>query len=150
MGQYIETTVDKFIFKVATDRYYTPQGVWAKVEQGKVRVGISDYVQQRSGDVAFVELQPEGAEIDFGAEVAAIETIKLNLSLGSPLAGKIVRANPALEEEPELINQDPYGAGWLVVVEPADWGAALEHLLTPQAYFAAMEAEALSEARKDH
>ena len=75
MTEFLETTVDKFIFKVATDRFYNKEGVWAKAEGDLVRIGLSDFVQQRSGDVAFAEVKPEGTELSFGDEVADIETI---------------------------------------------------------------------------
>ena len=117
MTEYLETTVDKFIFKVATDRFYNGEGVWAKAEGGLVRIGLSDFLQQRSGDVAFAEVKPAGTQLAVGDEVAVIETIKVNISLASPVSGKIVEVNPAMETAPEAINQDPYGAGWLAVIE---------------------------------
>lgn len=145
MSETLETTVDKFTFKVATDRDYTPSGVWAKEEGGLVRLGVSDFVQQRSGDVAFAQVQPAGSELHAGAEFAEIETIKVTVNLASPVSGKIVQVNPAMEDAPEAINQDPYGAGWLALVEPAGWQADRLRLLDPQAYFAKMQADAAEE-----
>ncbi len=86
-----------------------------------MRIGLSDFLQQRSGDVAFAEVKPVGTALNFGDEVAVIETIKVNISLASPVSGKIVEVNPAMETAPEAINQDPYGAGWLAVIEATDW-----------------------------
>ena len=119
----METTVDKFTFKVATDRFYSAEGVWAKEENGRVRIGLSDFVQQRSGDVAFAEIKPVGTVLAVSEEVAVIETIKVNITFTSPVSGKIVEVNPAMKDAPEAINQDPYGAGWLAVIEVADWEA---------------------------
>ena len=82
MPDMLETTIDKFTFKVATDRYYTSEGVWAKPDGARVRVGLSDFLQQRSGDVAFAEVKPAGTSVRFGDEIAGIETIKVNISLG--------------------------------------------------------------------
>ena len=96
MTDYLETTVDKFIFKVATDCYYNEEGVWAKAQGDSVRIGLSDFLQQRSGDVAFAEVKPEGTELNFGDEVAVIETIKVDIALSSPVSGKVVRVNPAM------------------------------------------------------
>lgn len=148
MPEFLETTVDKFTFKVATDRLYNQEGVWAKPEGKLVRIGLSDFLQQHSGDVAFAEIQPEGKTVAFGDEVAVIETIKVNISLSAPLSGKVVETNPEMETAPEAINQDPYGDGWLALIEATDWEAERVQLLDPQAYFAHMKIEAEREVNK--
>ena len=148
MSDFLETTVDKFTFKVATDRRYTPEGVWAKEENGRVRIGLSDFVQQRSGDVAFVEIKPAGTVMAAGEELAVIETIKVNITYASPVNGKIVEVNPAMNDAPEAINQDPYGAGWLAMMNVADWDAQRVKLLDPQSYFKIMKGQAEEEAKK--
>jgi glycine cleavage system H protein len=148
MPDFLETTVDKFTFKVATDRFYTSEGVWAKEENGHVRIGLSDFVQQRSGDVAFAEIKVAGTALAAGDEVATIETIKVNISYTSPVHGKIVEVNPAMNDAPEAINQDPYEAGWLAVLEVADWEVERAKLLDPQAYFEIMKGQAEEETKK--
>jgi len=148
MPEYLETTVDKFTFKVATDRFYTHEGVWVLPDADRVRVGLSDFLQQRSGDIAFAEVKPAGTEVAIGDEVAAIETIKVNVALGSPVNGTVIEVNPDMEIRPEAINQDPYGAGWLAVIEATDWETDRAQLLDPQAYFVVMKAEAEEEAKK--
>ena len=147
MDEYLEVTVDKFTFKVAMDRFYNSEGVWAKPKGSKITIGLSDFLQQRSGDVAFAEVKPQGTEITFGDEVAVIETIKVNISLTSPASGKITEVNPAMETAPEAINQDPYGAGWLAVIEATDWETNRRRLLDPQAYFARIKVEADQEVK---
>ena len=148
MPDFLETTIDKFIFKVAKDRYYTGEGVWAKSEGTRVRIGLSDFLQQRSGDVAFAEVKPSGAVVGFGDEVAVIETIKVNVSLASPLGGLVAATNPAMATSPEAINQDPYGAGWLADIEAKDWEADRLRLLDAEAYFRLMKGQAEEEAKK--
>ncbi len=148
MTELLETTVDKFTFKVAADRLYNNEGVWAKLEEELVRIGLSDFVQQHSGDVAFAEVKPVGTRVASGEEVATIETIKVNISLSSPVSGEVQEINPSLSSAPEVINQDPYGAGWLALVQPTDWEADKAHLLEPQAYFVRMKVQAEQEARK--
>ena len=148
MPDYLETTVDKFTFKIAKDRLYSTEGVWAKAEEKMVRVGLSDFVQQRSGDVAFAEVKPAGAEVVFGDEIAVIETIKVNISLGSPVKGKVFEVNTALSTTPEVINQDPYESGWLVMIEASDWEADRSRLLNPQTYFEKMKRDAEQEVGK--
>jgi glycine cleavage system H protein len=147
MSEFLEVMFDKFTLKVAADRLYSAEGIWAKSEGKAVRIGLSDYLQQRSGDVAFVEVKPVGSVITYGDETAVIETIKVNISLGSPVTGKVVEINPAMSASPEVVNQDPYGTGWLAVIEPTDWEADQARLLTPPAYFERMKGEAEQESQ---
>jgi glycine cleavage system H protein len=149
MPKFLELTVDKFVFRVATDRSYNAEGVWAKAEGDQVRIGISDFQQQRSGDVAFAEVKAPGTLLAFGDEVANIETIKVDIALPSPLSGKVVEVNPAMEEAPEAINQDPYGAGWLALIEASNWDADRAKLLDPEAYFAYIKREAEEEIKQE-
>ncbi len=148
MSEFLETTVDKFTFKVATDRFYNQEGIWAKEENGRVRIGLSDFVQQRSGDVAFAEVKPAGTALAVGDEAAVIETIKVDITYTSPVSGKILEVNPAMNDAPETINQDPYGAGWLAVLEATGWETERAKLLDPQAYFKVMKSQAEEEAKK--
>lgn len=148
MPEILAATVDKFTFKVVTDRYYSEQGVWAKSDGSRVRIGLSDFLQQRSGDVAFAEMKPAGTAIDFGDEVAVIETIKVNISLASPVGGVVAQANPAMATAPEAVNQDPYEEGWLADLEATDWEADRLRLLDAEAYFRLMKGQAEEEAKK--
>jgi glycine cleavage system H protein len=148
MPEFFEIKVDKFTFKVATDRIYSPEGVWASAEGPRIRIGLSDFLQQRSGDVAFAEVKPLGSAVAFGDEIAIIETIMVNISLASPVTGKIIEVNPAMETAPEAINQDPYGAGWLAVIEAVDWENDRLQLLEPQAYYEQFKVEAEHEVKR--
>jgi glycine cleavage system H protein len=145
MQEYHETTVDKFVFRVATDRLYTPDGVWAQCLGNRVRVGLTDYFQQRNGDVAFVYVKAAGTKLAGGDELAELETIKTNQSIFSPVSGTVVEVNPDLDLSPEIINQDPYVAGWLAVIETADWEGERAKLLEPHAYLATMRSQAEQE-----
>jgi glycine cleavage system H protein len=137
----IEMKVDKFSFKVAVDRFYSSQGVWALAAGNSVRIGLSDFLQQRSGDIAFVDVKAEGTRLAAGAQVAAVETIKVNLELASPLAGAVLRVNALMETAPETINLDPYGDGWLCEIGAENWETDSKSLLDPAAYFAWMQHE---------
>lgn len=148
MTEYLETVIDKFIFRISKECFYNSEGVWAKLDGEQVKIGLSDYVQQRSGDVAFVEVKPEGTKLNFNDEIAVIETIKVDISFSSPLAGTIVEVNPAMEEEPEVINQQPYSKGWMATIQPDNWEADKARLLDPQQYFAQVQVEARKELEK--
>ncbi len=145
MTEYLEYKIDKFIFRIAKDRLYTDEGLWVKPENDVLRIGISDYLQQRSGDVAFAEVKPEGTVLVAGDEIAVIETIKVNISLVSPTAGKVIETNAILEATPEAINQDPYGSGWLAVIKTEAVERRSAHLLDPQAYFSKIKRDAEQE-----
>lgn len=146
MAGFLEVTIGKFIFKVAGDRLYTTEGMWVKEEQGLIRLGLSDFLQQRSGDVAFVEVKPAGAQLSAGDEAATIETIKVNIALASPAGGTVVRTNPQLEAAPEIINQDPYGDGWLCEIQPVNWQADSARLLSAETYFEKIKRQAEEES----
>ena len=148
MSEYLEITVDKFTFKIAADRWYTREGVWVLAEGQRVRIGLSDFLQQRSGDIAFAEIKPVGTTVAAGDEVASIETIKVNVILGSPINGNVIEVNPALDTAPEAINQDPYGAGWLAVIAASDWETDRSRLLDAVSYFEVVKREAEEETKK--
>lgn len=146
MDEFLTYTLDKFTFKVATDRLYNEAGVWAKADGDRVTLGVSDFFQQHNGDVAFAEVEEVGTAVSPADTFATIETIKVDIELASPVNGTILEINETLELEGEVINQDPYGAGWLAIVEAADWTADQSNLLTPEAYFAHMQRQAQEEA----
>lgn len=148
MPEYLEAIVDKFIFRVANDRLYTSEGLWVTTETNKARIGMTDFLQQRNGDVAFVEIKPEGASVTVGDELIVIETIKVDIYLPSPVSGTVIEKNPAMQDSPEVINQDPYGEGWIVMIEASDLENDMGQLMDPEAYFALMKSQAEEEANK--
>jgi len=137
-------TVDKFIFRFPRGLHYSEAGMWIKQEGSLLRMGMSDFSQQRNGDIAFATLAPAGTLLEVGDEIGSIETVKVNMSLPSPVKGIIVEVNSQLQESPELINQDPYGKGWLVVLKPENLAQDLGRLLAAEAYcnLAKQQAEA--------
>lgn len=152
MPEFLETTVDKFTFKVARDRYYSRDGVWllesSSVSGVTVRMGLTDYLQQHSGDVAFVNLKRTGTVLSIGDEFAEIETIKVNVGLPTPIAGTILEVNQALTINPEFVNQDPYGKGWLYEFNPANWNSVRASLLDADAYFEFMQSQVDEELKE--
>jgi len=146
--EMLELTVDKFTFRVPKDLYFNDAGVWVRLEGQRARLGLSDFAQQRSGDMAFAEVKPIETVLKPGDEFASAETIKVNISLPSPVIGTIVEVNTELQGMPELINQDPYGKGWLVVVELIDWDNDTSRLLDADAYYALIKRQAEEEVKK--
>jgi glycine cleavage system H protein len=122
---------------VPDDLKYTAEHEWARVgsTDGKqvVRIGITDYAQQALGDVVYVSLPDLGAQLAQGAAFGEVESTKSVSDLYAPVAGTVVARNDALDANPELINSDPYGAGWVIDIEPSDT-AELDGLLDAAAY----------------
>jgi glycine cleavage system H protein len=146
--EMLELKVDKFTFRVPKGLYYNDTGVWVKPEGSAVRLGLSDFAQQRSGDMAFAEVKPAETMLKPGDEFASVETIKVNIVLPSPVTGTIVEVNAELQDAPELINQDPYGKGWLAIVELTNWKNDQAKLLDAAAYYALIKRQAEEEVKK--
>ena len=146
-SEFRQATVGKFIFRVKVGCLYTDEGLWLAPQPstGTVRLGLSDYRQQSSGDAAFVELPAVGEVLSCGDDLASVETVKVDLTVTAPLAAEVIAVNTLLADTPELINQDPYGAGWLVELKPATWPAP--GLLAADAYLAVMTAQAEEASR---
>lgn len=142
MTDFLQITIDKLTFRVDPSCLYSTEGIWVRFEDGRVRVGVSDYVQQRNGDIAFAEVKLPGTTLKLDDEFASIETVKANVMLASPVSGKIIRVNSAMETAPECINQDPFGEGWLCEIETDNWDDDRTHLLDADAYFGKMKHEA--------
>jgi glycine cleavage system H protein len=118
---------------VPSDLKYTAEHEWVRPGEGSLRVGITDYAQQALGDVVFVSLPEVGASVTAGTACGEVESTKSVSDLYAPVSGTITARNDALDDQPELINSDPYGAGWIIEIEPAD-AAALDELLDAAAY----------------
>ena len=112
---------------------YTKDHEWVKQEDGRVRVGITHHAQQELGDIVFVELPAVGRKVEKGELVATVESVKAVGEVYAPAAGEVVEANSALESNPELVNKDPYGEGWIFVLKVAD-PAELGELLDAAGY----------------
>jgi len=117
-----------------TECKYVATHEWARLEEdGTVTVGISDHAQNALGDVVYVELPEEGQQVSGGDEAGVVESVKAASDIYAPISGTVVAVNSALEDEPERVNQDPYGEGWFFKLSPDDLGE-LEELLDAEAY----------------
>ena len=118
---------------VPSDRRYTRDHEWAQLEDGRLRMGITDYAQDALGDIVFVQLPEVGAGFAGGAPLGEVDSTKSVSELYAPLAGTVVEVNTQLSESPQRPNDDPYGEGWICVLEPSDPGA-YGNLLDPESY----------------
>lgn len=112
---------------------YTKEHEWIRLEGDVAYVGITDYAQEQLGDIVFVDIPSEGEALEADEVFGTIEVVKTISDLFLPIAGEILEQNAALEENPELVNQDPYGQGWLVKMRPANT-ADVDNLLDAEAY----------------
>ncbi len=114
---------------------YSSEHEWAKVEGNRVRVGITKFAADRLTDVVFVELPAVGARVTFMEPFGVIESVKAVSDLYSPVTGTVVEVNATLKDAPEVVNSDPYGKGWMIVVQP-DNRRELEQLMSADRYVA--------------
>ncbi len=119
---------------------YDENHAWVRSEDQTVIIGISDYAQDQLGDIIFVELPPEGEAITAGNPFATLESAKAVQDIIAPVSGEVVACNDELLDVPETINEDPYGAGWLVEVKPEE-GFSLDALMTYEQYREMLESE---------
>lgn len=101
---------------IPSDLLYTPSHEWAKLDGDTAVLGITHFAQEQLGDITFVDLPAVGATLTQGEEMGSIESVKAASELYSPVSGSVLEVNAALEASPELVNQDPYGAGWMLKV----------------------------------
>ena len=138
MSEYLQTVFEKFELRVHKEYHYTEDGLWAKIEASRVRVGVSDYLQRTGGDVAFVELVKPGSTVQKQTEIGTLETAKTTVSLLSPISGTVEGVNGMLSEKPELVNSDPYAEGWLIILTPHSLEDDLKSLMSADDYFQLM------------
>ncbi len=124
------------------DLVYTREHEWARAEDGgRVRIGITDYAQDALGDVVYVDLPEAGTEVRQFEPFGEVESTKSVSDLYSAASGTVVERNAALEDSPELVNEDPYGDGWMILVQASD-ASELDGLLSAEAYRELVESEA--------
>jgi glycine cleavage system H protein len=115
------------------DLRYSSDHEWVRLENGQLRLGITDYAQDALGDVVYVEIPEVGLEVAASAKVSEVESTKSVSDIYAPVAGTVVAVNTALADSPERLNDDPYGEGWICVIEPTD-AASIDDLLDVDGY----------------
>ena len=121
-------------FDIPEGLHYTKEHEWMKVEDGKCRVGVTDYAQKSLHEVVYVDLPNLGKTLTQNVTFGTVESVKAVSELYSPVSGEVVERNEKLLDSPELVNQDPYGAGWIVVVKPSRLQDDLGTLLNEEGY----------------
>jgi glycine cleavage system H protein len=120
------------------DLRYTKEHEWARAEDGRIRVGITDYAQDALGDVVYVDLPEIGVTVRANTPLGEVESTKSVSDVYSPVSGTVLERNGLVDERPELVNEQPYGDGWLVLIEPEEAGQ-LDSLMDASAYRAFLD-----------
>ncbi len=125
--------------KIPAELKYTQDHEWLRVEGDIAVVGITDFAQGELGDVVFVEIETEGEDLEKGETFGTVEAVKTVSDLFMPVGGKVVEVNPALGDEPELVNKDPYNAGWMIKIKMSDL-SEIDELMDADEYKDMLEA----------
>jgi glycine cleavage system H protein len=126
------------VTELPEDRRYTAEHEWARADDGRIVVGITDFAQDQLGDVVFVGLPEAGTEVTAGKPLGEVESTKSVSDIYSPVTGTVIEKNAELEQTPELVNEDPYGRGWLVAIDAG--GASIDDLMSADDYRKLIEA----------
>jgi glycine cleavage system H protein len=146
-GDYICVPYDQFEFRVPREGYlFSENDLWVRVQGTRGRVGISDYLQQSLTDIYYFDPPKVGASVEQFGELGAVESSKAVFEIVAPVSGTVMVTNEALIEKPELINEDPYGEGWLVELELSGWPDEAEFLLAGTAYSETLASKAAESA----
>ncbi|MFH0848309.1 MAG: glycine cleavage system protein GcvH [archaeon] len=129
-------------YEILEGLVYTKNHEWMRVEEGKCRVGITDYAQKSLHDIVFVDPPRIGTEIDQGQTIGSVESVKAVAEVYAPISGEIIEINARLVETPELLNQKPYQEGWIAILRPARLDEEMKTLLDAKAYGEFLENQA--------
>ena len=124
--------------QIPDDLSYSSDHEWIRVEGDRVRIGITDFAQDALGDVVFVDLPEVGATVEASASISEVESTKSVSDIYAPVSGSVAEVNTDLADAPERLNEDPYGEGWICIIELSD-AAELDKLLSADAYRALVE-----------
>lgn len=134
-AEFVTVTHDKYVFRIPAEGYlFSENDSWVRVQGSRARIGVTDFVQQKATDITYFEPAQAGRRVEQFDEIGSMESAKTILDVLSPVTGTVVAGNRALVDNPELINEDPYGRGWAAEVELSDFESDRELLLDSEAY----------------
>jgi glycine cleavage system H protein len=145
--EFLELQFDKFRLRVPKGRWYAGYDTWVKVEGEEALVGVTDFFQTKLGDIVYVS-PAQATAIEQDDVLATLESVKATVDITAPASGEVASFNPALESQPQLISQDPYGEGWVARLRLSDWEADQKMLLSAEAYFKLMQDKVAKELER--
>jgi len=128
--------------EVSEELYYTKEHEWVKLEGNSCRIGVSDYAQKSLHEVVFVDLPKVGSKITRSQPLGSVESVKAVADVFTPISGEVTEVNAKLADTPELVNQQPYGSGWIAIIKPSNLEAELRSLLDAKGYAAFLKTQA--------
>ena len=137
-SEFYELQFDKFALRVPQGYWFAGYDTWVTVQQDQALVGVTDFFATKLGDVVFV-IPAESSAFEEGDVLASLESVKATVDITCPATGTLVEFNPALNDRPELVNQDPFGDGWIAKLRLTDWEGDKMMLLSAEAYFRLMQ-----------
>ena len=144
----LEIKVDKWTFRVPRNLLYNENDFWVRKVGNVATVGITDFLQNASGDIIFANTPTPGTKIEQFDEAGSYESAKITIDVISPVSGAVIGGNPELETAPELANTDPYGKGWFLQIELSNFESDRENLVDAEAYFESMKRKIEKEREK--
>ena len=145
--EYFELQFEKFALRVPKGYWYAGYDTWVKVEGEEALVGVTDFFQTKLGDVLYVD-PAETTSLEQDDVLATLESVKATVDITSPASGEVITFNPALNDRPQLVSQDPYGEGWIARLRLTDWEADRAMLLSAEAYFKLMQDKVAKELER--
>lgn len=145
--EYMELQFDKFGLRVPKGYWYAGYDTWVKVEGAEALVGVTDFFQTKLGDIVYVN-PAETTSIEQDDVLATLESVKATVDITAPASGDVIAFNPALQDRPQLIGQDPYGEGWIARLRLTDWEADQAMLLSAEGYFKLMQDKVAKELER--
>ena len=146
-AEFYELQFDKFGLRVPKGYWYAGYDTWVKVEGEEALVGVTDFFQTKLGDVLYVD-PAETTSLEQDDVLATLESVKATVDITSPASGEVITFNPALNDRPQLVSQDPYGEGWIARLRLTDWEADRAMLLSAEAYFKLMQDKVAKELER--
>ena len=146
-AEFLELQFDKFRLRVPKDCWYAGYDTWVRVEGDEALVGVTDFFQTKLGDIVGLAAV-ENASLEQDDVLATLESVKAAVDITVPASGKIITFNKALDDRPELVNQDPHGDGWIARLRLTDWQADQAMLLSPERYFKLMQDKVAKELER--
>jgi len=129
-------------YEVSEGLYYTKEHEWVKLEGNSCRIGVSDYAQKSLHEVVFVDLPKVGSQITRFQPLGSVESVKAVADVFAPISGEVTEVNAKLADTPELVNQQPYGSGWIAIIKPSNLEAELRNLLDAKGYAGFLKTQA--------
>lgn len=147
-GEYLELQFEKFALRLPKGLWYAGYDTWVRVEGDEAVIGVTAFFEKHVGDILYIE-PAQVTSLEQDDVLATVESVKATVDITCPASGDVVTFNPRLQTEAGLLNQDPYGEGWIARIRLSDWEADRSMLLSPEAYLRVMQGKVAKELARE-